>query len=848
MSTRRRSAAIAGALLFPAVAFAQAPAVKGTVKSVAGRTGAVVLSHNDLTDWASTLSAYPKTANNLSDLASVSTALSNLGGFPAAGGAITGPANFMSGWIAPPIYYARAYGSCTWSASTDVGACIQLAMNDAASAGGGQVIIPAGVYGLSTALVNNTSGVKLKGMGLGIPRDNTTAGAAHYQSTTRLVWIGAANATMLDEEPATLSSPSMFATDIEGITFDCSNLASICAKLATNWSLLDFAYSEPRALGAYLLAPATTDPGGFRHNVITINGRSTSNTYSPTGIYIDYLTTGDPWDISLNDFRSLYVWTTNGDGIVWGRSDNDWVQDIQVSQHGTGEGLIFASQGYVMPNGMTVQGSPRDINIYGKAETTTEVQGFQSGSVVVPNAGNTGTMAFATISQSMTASGGHQGSTQLTMGSTTGIVVGMVINCTGRYASGISDNNVVVLVSSPIVYLQWPIFNNSSSAIACNFTWGWTSTAATGTYTLTATGPSTYSITAPTGGTSQSGITPSSGVLKFTDVVIPITGTAVTGDSWTITTSAQTGTYINLRGLDNTNAVPPPSVEFGGSASFQFMNDWLPTFVQTGWSLNLTGYPNFGSLYGGGGGAYSVSIGQSARGGGAGSLSLGQQSSASGTQSTAIGAGTSASAKGSFAQGYFTNASANYAEAGGNQSTASGTASVAKGYQASDGGRVGVNCHSTFIFGAVQGSDQSCFQMLSGSLTSAAKDLTADQATASLFNAQNLPSGSHFHYQVSASCKDFNQLASANIWASWDPVYGDLDYGAGMISYVGGYSTATAPTRSQGTPAGGGAMSTSTLTLATNTAHGLKVTITPPTGNTDTLHCVSKVTTLEEIQ
>jgi hypothetical protein len=76
----------------PGVTTTQAAAA-APVQTVAGRTGSVVLSHSDITDWSSVLGSYAlsaslptisslgalSAANNLSDLASPATARTNLG-------------------------------------------------------------------------------------------------------------------------------------------------------------------------------------------------------------------------------------------------------------------------------------------------------------------------------------------------------------------------------------------------------------------------------------------------------------------------------------------------------------------------------------------------------------------------------------------------------------------------------------------------------------------------------------------------------------------------------------------------------------------------------------------------
>jgi hypothetical protein len=117
---------------------------------------------------------------------------------------------------------------------------------------------------------------------------------------------------------------------------------------------------------------------------------------------------------------------------------------------------------------------------------------------------------------------------------------------------------------------------------------------------------------------------------------------------------------------------------------------------------------------------------------------------------------------------------------------------------------------------------------------------TSDGAAAGAANVGVIPAGTHYHLRVSASCRDGTSAG----WAAWDAVSSDLDRAAtGAPSYSGGYLTATAPSRSGGTLTG------MTLLLAADTVNnGLAVTWTPPAGNTDTVHCLARADTTEELQ
>lgn len=253
-----------------------------------------------------------------------------------------------------PIFFAKAYGSCTWTSAGDVGPCINSAIAAAASAGGGEVRIPAGLYGLSTAIVQNTSGVSLKGQGVGDPRSNLSP--SNFRAQTRLLWLGAAAATMYDEEPASGSTNTLSSASVTGIVFDCNNIAAICAKISqVSHSIIDIGAAEPTSIGVYLTTNTGTDSPGTQNNDIWISSRQTSTTATATGILIDG-GSGSTWNVSYNRFHKLYAWYGAGDGIVFGNSDNNLIEDIgtfkQPSVSVYGRSCVMANTGYTSPNGI----------------------------------------------------------------------------------------------------------------------------------------------------------------------------------------------------------------------------------------------------------------------------------------------------------------------------------------------------------------------------------------------------------------------------------------------------------------------------------------------------------------
>lgn len=195
----------------------------------------------------------------------------------------------------------------------------------------------------------------------------------------------------------------------------------------------------------------------------------------------------------------------------------------------------------------------------------------------------------------------------------------------------------------------------------------------------------------------------------------------------------------------------------------------------------------------------------------------------------------------SFAAGNSSTASGAAAFAMGTAVTAAGPYSFVRGFRSHDRTRT-ADCFAGDDF-STNGDGQTCTLMLYATTAAATvARATADLNGAASTNTVNIPTaGLHYHVSVSAACQDVTATGTAT-WASWDPVTGDLDRKT-TTAYAGGYTTATAPTRSSGT------LSTMTFQLGSDTTNnGLAVYFNPPSGNTDTLHCVAHVTSLEEIQ
>ena len=190
--------------------------------------------------------------------------------------------------------------------------------------------------------------------------------------------------------------------------------------------------------------------------------------------------------------------------------------------------------------------------------------------------------------------------------------------------------------------------------------------------------------------------------------------------------------------------------------------------------------------------------------------------------------------------GAYNTAVGQYSVACGLDNSALGTSSYAFGQYATDRNTNGKLVYAGGEF-ATPGDAQTGWLVMRGAGSTAAVITgTSDGAAAGIGNVGIIPASTHYHLRVSASCRD----VTSSGWAAWDTVNSDLDRAAtGAPSYAGGYLTATAPSRSGGTLTG------MTLLLAADTVNnGLSVTWTPPAGNTDTVHCLARADTTEELQ
>ena len=745
---------------------------------------------------------------------------------PPAGGSNTGPGTVPG--IPPyqqgPLFYAQApiYGNCSWTLGGDVGPCINSAIAACATANGGTVLIPAGQFGWATEIVNNTSGCKLVGAGLGNPRDTVTP--THYLAVTRLVWNGAAGAaTGVLVAPANGDpEQELYSVDVVGIVFDGASLLNNVIEITqAAYSTFNFGCAEARVTciwGSTLLSGG--EAPGWAHNDVWLYARNVSASYNATGILLDGRGgwgVGGTFNVSLNRFHHLEADYAGGDGIVFGYSDTNKIGSVYTYHYGSatsGSPLVFANNAYVPPSGVAVAGYSYDNKVE-FASSPVDFGGFTTNSIWTPNGGNTGAAALNTTTISTNAPSGV-GSSVLNFASTTGVSVNQSVNCGGA-SSGVYPGALVRGVTPTTVTISSPVVaaggvSGVGSGLSCKFSYAASQFAVAGTYTITAASSTTWNITAPAGGHSQSGISISAGLVSFQDVIIPITGTPVTNDSFTLVVSAASTKNV-VQFIDKANNITDPFFEAGSSGWYTTPNSPMPIVTS-----NFSGYIN---AFGGS------------------QLGISMPSTATGLGASAFGSFNTASSNQATSWFGFNNtASGNTAMTlGGANNTASGTEGVVVGGQrATDRARYNSKAWASGEF-ATQGDAQTSEFVLRCTVATSGGTcvVTGDQAAAGSANCVNIPNNTAYTVRVSLVAID--HTTPGNNW-SWVLPNGILTRGANAASTA--WSGGTPGTLSNGTVTAIGFAITADATNGCMTG-----TFTHPTGNADTWNVVAKVETVE---
>lgn len=639
------------------------------------------------------------------------------------------PSNLIADAINNPVssgvyYDARAYGG-TWDATHDVGAAINAAIEAANTAGGGTVLIPAGEYGVSTPILQSHAKVRLVGGGIGIPRDQNPT---KYLAGTRLIWIGAADATMCLISGG--YGVNIYACDVWDIVFDAASLAAVGIRFTNvSYSMIKVGGAEAKLVNIWWDTDGIigTQGPGNQQNDAWLYSRSTHATNAPTGILLDCGPLPPArFNTSFNRFHELFAWYRKGDGIVFAGNDNNITTDIITyadPSAATGIPLVFANNMYVMPNGNPVGYGSFGVRVLHYSSPAV-MQGFQTNSTITAGVGNTGTAALATFTIATNATTAT-GSDTLNFASTTGVVIGMAITSPGS-SSGVMNHAIVRSLTATTVRMRQAVSGAVASGVSFIFGYGITISAVAGTYTITCVDATHWDITAPAGGHSQSNIALASGAVTFTDLVLPLTGTPIAGDTFTLVVPVPSK-RTRLEFLDTGNGQPVPLVEPG--ADGWVSTDASPWPVAYGGTGLISSNPSVGL----------VSLDQVLLGNLGGSVgTTGSEAAVGGIANSVTGLGA-----GAFS-GHQNVVSGIFAFGIGETNNVDGTHAFGSGEEGSTRQRFNTQVVGAGMF-SVSGDCQIALQPLSGSGTSATiVRLTADKAAANTVNTMNLANRSTY--------------------------------------------------------------------------------------------------------
>lgn len=208
-------------------------------------------------------------------------------------------------------YYAKRYGSCTWSSTTDTQPCIQAAIDDARANGGGTVVLPAGDFGLSTVLTLPIDGlVSLEGAGL-------------ESGTILRALSGLTGGVMLSGGTDSGTNFIVRGVQVKKIKFACADLAAT-AIFARSWQqfrvqdiFINSCTSKAMDLGVGAVNTWGMAFGVFDNIIISLETTASANAHAIT---INQ-STGTADDLHSITFSNIRTTAKNGDGFRCGQAD-----------------------------------------------------------------------------------------------------------------------------------------------------------------------------------------------------------------------------------------------------------------------------------------------------------------------------------------------------------------------------------------------------------------------------------------------------------------------------------------------------------------------------------------------
>lgn len=146
------------------------------------------------------------------------------------------------------VFDARDYG-VVGGISGSQSTAVQAAIDACEAARGGIVLLPEGSIEIGTSLTVQTSNVRVFGRGQGHIHD-----IGSDDSTTRLVWTGSANGTIMTVAPVEgASNPRISGNEIKGITFDGAGVADYGLVVKSVMDGYFEAYAEEFLSSAFLV-------------------------------------------------------------------------------------------------------------------------------------------------------------------------------------------------------------------------------------------------------------------------------------------------------------------------------------------------------------------------------------------------------------------------------------------------------------------------------------------------------------------------------------------------------------------------------------------------------------------
>jgi hypothetical protein len=231
-------------------------------------------------------------------------------------------------------------------------AVIQNTLTEAALAGGGTVILPAGVIKTTDTLYMQADPVRLVGIGIthSIYNFGTFAGTTLKYSGTAGTGRGTKPMLRIETPSTLIGGPLKKGIQVEGIHFDCNNLASDGIVIRSVWGgkMDEVEIRNPRNggfcldLGTYAIdtvSGTNCNCHAWEFGTITLHADSGQN----GGLMIldSIQQAGSLGNTSECHFRRVYGYHHDGPGVIIADADSNTIDHLALNVDGTGLGLEF---------------------------------------------------------------------------------------------------------------------------------------------------------------------------------------------------------------------------------------------------------------------------------------------------------------------------------------------------------------------------------------------------------------------------------------------------------------------------------------------------------------------------